>query len=284
MKIDVSVSIVSYNTKDLLARCIKSVLKNTKTINVEIIVIDNASIDGSCEMVEKKFPKVKLIKNKENKYYGGANNQGLEAASGKYFLILNADTYFVDNSIKKIIDFMKKNKKVGAVEGLEVYTNGSMVITGSLFSSPLIDFYELSFIGKRFKDQKLIDGYRLTSYGRDDTFEVDVGCDAFLCVRTDILRKIKGYDEKLLLFYTENDLCLRIKKKGYKIVHLGRAKVIHEVSFSTKKIGWRKLDIYYKDLLNYYIKNGNLGWGTALFLLLKAEELLLKMFRPDTVK
>src|SRR3972149_5493828 len=107
---DVTISIVSYNTKDLLERCLRSIFRYTKGISFEVIVIDNASSDGPGEMVEQKFKKVRLIKNESNKYYTGANNQALKKARGKYFLILNADTYFVDNSIKKIFDYMGENK------------------------------------------------------------------------------------------------------------------------------------------------------------------------------
>ncbi len=283
MKEDVSISIVSYNTKKLLARCLRSIYQKTKGIKFEIIVIDNNSSDGSSSMLKKDFPKVKLIENKQNNFYAGANNQALQIAGGKYFLILNADTFFVDNSIKKINDYMEKNRKVGAVEGLEIYTSGQNVDTGSLFSTPEIDFYELSLIGKRLRKQKMVSDYRISNKDRSEDFEVDVGCDAFLCVRTDILKKIGGYDNKLRLFYTENDLCLRIKKSGHKIFHLGKAKVIHEVSASTKKIGWRKLDIYYNDMLRYYVKNGYLLGGILLFILLKLEETVLKIFRPNMV-
>lgn len=281
---DVTISIVSYNTRDLLSRCLESIFKYTKELQFEIIVIDNNSADGTAEMVEQKFDSVKLIKNKTNKYYTVANNQALKIANGKYFLILNADTYFVNNSIKKIIGYMEKNQNVGAVEGLEVYKDGKLVPNGSKFSTPLIDFYELSFIGKRVKNKKMIDDYRIINKKRDETFDIDVGCDAFLCVRTDIMKKIGGYYTNLLLYYTENDLCLRIKKLKYKIVHLGSARVMHEVSASAKKIGWKKLDIYYKDLLTYYSKHGYNISGTFLFLLLKFEELFLKLFRPNIIR
>ena len=281
---DVTISIVSYNTKDLLERCLESIIKYTKDLRFEIIIVDNASSDGTAEMVEQKFKRVRLIKNKLNKYYTRANNQALKVAKGKCLLILNADTYFVDNSIKKIFDYMDKNKDIGTVEGLEVYEDGRLVPNGSKFSTPLLDFYELSLIGKRFKNKKMLDDYRITGKKRDQTFDIDVGCDAFLCVRTDILRKIGGYDTHFLLYYTENDLCLRIKNYGYKIVHLGSARVMHEVSASAKKIGWRKFDIFYRDLLTYYIKHGYKISGTLLFILLKFEEVLLKLFKPSTIK
>lgn len=280
---DVSIAIVSYNTKDFLERCLKSTFKYTKNIKFEVIVVDNASSDKSAELVIKKFPHVKLIKNKKNNYFSKANNQALRAARGRYFLLLAPDAYFIDNSVKKFVDYMDKNKKIGAVDGLELSEDKKIVITGFRFSTPLLDFYELSFIGKRIADKKALNKFRIKNRSRKDEFPIDVGCDAFLCIRTDLMKRIKGYDEKFLLFYTENDLCLRIKNEGYEIMHYPKAILIHKFSVSTKKMGWEKFDIYYKDLLNYYLKNGYKISGLFLYVLLTIEKYLLKIFRPNTI-
>lgn len=279
--VDISISIVSYNTKDLLRKCLTSIINKVKGISFEIIVVDNASTDGTVEMIEKRFLNVKLIKNKKNNFFAKANNQALAIAKGKYFLILNSDTYFIDNSVKKLVTYMEEAQDVGAVEGLELYGKRKIIPTGSGFSSPLIDFYELSILGKRIANIRLLDKYRLKNKDRKKTFFVDVACDAFLCSRTNLLNKIKGYDEHLLLYYTENDLCLRIKKEGFSIVHLGNAKIIHKVSSSVRKIGFKKLDIYYSDMLYFYKKHDFVLSGYALYFLLKVEEYLLKIFRPN---
>lgn len=274
---DLSISIVSYNNCGLLKRCVASILKNTKGLKFEIIVIDNASTDGTLEMLSKNFPSVKVIENKKNLFFAEANNQALKLAKGKYFLLLNSDTYFADNSIKTMVNYLIKNKTVGAVEGLEIYENGEILKTGSMQSSALIDFYELSLIGKRLSKREIVDDFRLSNLDRRKEFDVGVGCDAFLMIRKDLMTKIGGYDENFKLFYTENDLCLKIKNAGYKVMHLGSAKVIHRVSASTEKLGWNKNDIYYQDLWRYYRKNGEPLRGTILFLLLKFEEAILKI-------
>ncbi len=278
--IDVTISIVSYNTKEYTTRCIESIKKYTRNVAYEIIVVDNASSDGTPSFLQKKFKDIKVIKNKKNNYYGGANNQAMQIAQGRYFLILNADTYFTDNSIKKTVDYMDQNMNVGALEGLEIYENGKLVPNGSMHVGPLLDFYELSFIGKHFKDMKKINAFRLSTKDRKSTFDIKVGCDAFLVVRTDLLKTIGGYDEKLLLYYTENDLCMRIIEKGYKIVHFGQAYVYHKMSVSANKLKWKKLDLYYRDLYFYYKKNGYVFFGTLLFLELHLEKMLLRLFRP----
>ena len=274
---DLSISIVAYNTEDLVKRCLLSIFKYTKGITFEVFVVDNGSKDKTVAMIKKEFPQVKLIANKENVFFARANNQALEKAKGQYFLILNSDTYFIDNSLKKMVDYMEKHADVGAVDGLEIYEDGHFMDSGSLFSTPLIDFFELSLIGKRIAPKKIINGYRIAGKDRKGTFPIDVGCDAFLMVRKNILDQIDGYDDKFLLYYTENDLCLRIKKIGKQIMHYGDAKVMHKVSASVNTLGWKKTDYYYKDLLWYYRKNGFPITGTALFCLLKFEEMLLKV-------
>lgn len=274
---DLTISIVSYNTNVLLKRCITSIYRYTKGVNFEIIVADNASTDGTVSMIKKEFPKVKVIANKQNAFFAKANNQAIKIAKGKYVLILNADTYLVDNSFKKMFEFMENHPDVGACDGLEHYEDGRVLDTGSKFTTPLIDFYALSLIGKRVENKQLMNAYRLTGKDRKKTFEIDVGCDAFLMVRSEILKNINGYDENLLLFYTENDLCLRIKQVGFKIYHFGESKIMHAVSASTNKLGWKKMDIYYRDLLTYYKKNGYAFTGTSLFYLLTCEKILLQI-------
>lgn len=275
---DVSISIVNYNTRDLLKRCLSSIFKHTRDIKFEIIVVDNASSDDSVAMIKQEFRSVKIISNHDNIFFTRANNQALKKASGRYFLILNSDTYFVDNSLKKMVDYMDLHKNIGACEGLEIEEDRSLIPNGSKLSTPLIDFYELSIIGKWMRNEKMLDSYRLRKLRRDTIFEIDVGCDAFLMVRIDLMKKLNGYDEQFLLYYTENDLCLRIKRLGYKIIHLGNAKVVHRLSSSVNKIGFfKKADIYYNDLFKYYWKHNYKFSGFLLFTLLKAEEFILRL-------
>lgn len=280
-KIDVSIVIVSYNTKDLLVKCITSIFEFCKDVNFEIIVVDNNSSDGSVGTILKSFPKAIVVKNKKNCFFSKANNQGINRSKGKYILFFAPDAYFSNkSSLKNMVRYMENNTKIGACEGLEIYNDKKIVPNGSLHVRPLLDFYELSFVGKRLKNKKIIDKFRITSKKRTETFSIQVGCDAFLLARADVLRKINGFDEKLLLYYTENDLCKRIEDQGYRIMHYGKAKVFHAISVSTNTLKWKKLDIYYSDLLQYYMKHGFFISGFLLFLLLKVEQNVLRVMRP----
>lgn len=278
--IQVSILIVSYNTKDLLIKCIKSIEKHVRGVTYEVIVVDNASTDKSADNIKKQFPWVNVIKNKHNTFFTKANNQAFKLSSGKYVLFLAPDAWFVDNAVYKMVSYLQKNPRIGACEGLEIYENGNLVPNGSRDCSPLIDFYELSILGKRLKNKKSIKWYRYQGKDRKLSFNIEVGCDAFIMIRREVFEKVRGFDEKLLMYYTENDLCLRIRKEGYKIMHLGFAQAHHKVTAVANTLKWKKLDIYYSDLLTYYKKHGFLISGISLFILLKFEQLLLRLFRP----
>jgi len=278
---DVTIAIVSYNTKMLLKRCLDSIVKHTKDISYEIIVVDNRSTDGSLEMLKQRGKEIKVIANRQNNYFAKANNQAFKKTKSRYFLILNPDTYFTDNSVKSLVDYMDTHPEVGIAEGVEYYENGDILTTGSLAASPLIDFFELSVIGKRLAPEGKIKAFRYDHISRKRTFEIESACGAFMIIRTELYRKLHGFDENLLLYYTDNDLCVRTLKEGYKIMHYAGASVVHAVSSSTNKIGWKKLDIYYQDLLTYHRKNGQPVFGLLLAMLLRLEKKALQIFRPQ---
>ncbi len=277
---DLTISIVSYNTKDLLISCIESAYRNLSGFEYEIIVVDNNSKDNSANIVEEKFPKVKIIRNKENLFFSRAHNQALKIASGRYFLILNSDTYFIDGSLINMIDFLDNSPQIGASEGIQEFPDGAILSTCSMHSSPINDIIELTVLKKIFKDSPRLTKYRLADWDRKSNREVDVACDAFLLVRTELLRSVGGYDETLKLYYTENDLCMRIQKQGCKVFHFADARVIHHVSASANKEGYKKISaIYKKDLLNYYRKTWSRFISLFMYCTLTIDSIMRDIWR-----
>lgn len=264
-----TISIVSYNTKDLLRRCLASINKFTKNLNFEIIVVDNASTDGSAQMVTKDFPSVKLIRNRTNRWYTGANNQALRLAQGKYFLILNSDTYLKSNAFKKLVDCLNHHPSVGAVEPLQRYEDGQIALTGSQHNRIGSDLIALTGLHRLIK-------LKAQSKNRKLTYPTEVISDGAMLVRTRLFREIGGYDPRFKLYYTENDLCLRIQAKKFTTVHLGSAQLSHTVSASTNKSGWKTISqIYSRDALAYYLKYGSPISAWFLFLCLQFNNLLI---------
>jgi GT2 family glycosyltransferase len=193
---DLTISIASYNTKDLLRRCLTSIFKFTRKLNFKVIVVDNASSDGSAAMVKREFPRAKIIRNRVNRWYTGANNQALKLARGRYFLILNSDIFLTTNAFKTMVNYLDRHPQIGAIEPLQLYQDGRIAPTGSRHNTPLADFFELTWLGRKLARQKLLNHFRLVRHNRRHTWPAPVICDAALMTRTDLIKKIGGYDQK----------------------------------------------------------------------------------------
>src|SRR5258708_7348051 len=131
-KLKVTISIVSYNTKDKTLRCLKSIYQHTSGINFEVIVVDNNSQDGTAEAIRKQFKQVKLIASQTNLWHSGGHNLSFSKTTAPYFYILNSDVFFTNNSIKSTIDYLDSHPDVGAVEPCEVNDQGEVVPNGSM--------------------------------------------------------------------------------------------------------------------------------------------------------
>ena len=227
---DLSIIIVNWNTKDYLEQCLQSIFERTKGIEYEVFVVDNASTDGSAQMVKEKFHQVKLIENKKNVGFARANNQGMKKSSGKYILLLNSDTKIIGNALEKTIEFMNKNSEV-AVVGCRLL-NLDMSIQKSIGNFPgigqtildatLIGAPYRKFINQRIKHLK-------------DPIEVDCVAGAFLLTRRKAVEKVGFLDEDYFIYSEDIDWCYRLKRKAGKIFYFPNAEVIHYGGESMKQ-------------------------------------------------
>ena len=253
---DLTISIVSYNTSIYLARCLESIYANTKSSAVEVIVVDNASRDGSVDIVRQRFSQVSLIANKSNRYLSAAHNQALAIAQGRYFLILNSDTEVPAGTLARLVEFLDDNPAVGAVGCREVNPQGVTHPTGSTFSSPWLEMLERTALATVYRLRGPDLRYRMTDWDRSSSRDLDVITDCFIMVRCELLVQLGGYDERFLLYYTENDLCLRIWQSGYRVHFLSDCHYIHHGQRSTVQIGTDGYNrIYEQDMINYYRKH-----------------------------
>lgn len=233
---DLSVIIVNWNTKKLLEDCLSSTYKFTKDISFEVIVVDNASKDDSPQMVAKKFPEVKVIKNKQNLGFTKANNQGIKAAKGEYIMLLNSDAYLIENSFKKLIDFAKSQKSNVIVAPLLL--NEDQTIQQSLGFFPNLPqiFYWMSFI------DDLPFGQFFKPYHVDhDSFyrrqrEVDWATGAAILIPREAIKKAGGLNEQIFMYGEDVEWCFRLKKEGFKIILFPHAKIVHIGRGSSQKI------------------------------------------------
>lgn len=222
---DLSVIILNYNTKDLLRDCLKSVISDKR---IEIIVVDNASTDGSAEMVKKEFPQVKLIVSKKNLGFAAGNNLGIPQAKGRYVLFLNPDTIVMPNTFKEMIKFMDKHPKVSAATCRIELPSGKLdQACHRGFPTPWNAFCHFFGLEKIFPKSRLFAGYSLSYLPLDKIHEIDSGVGAFLMVRRKAGEEINWWDEDYYWYGEDLDFCYRLKQKGWQIMFVPTVKIIH---------------------------------------------------------
>lgn len=252
---DLSIIIISYNTKDLLLDCIKSVIKTTKNISYEIIVVDNGSSDGTQEIIKKKYshkfvsgtnntsingevsvphirdnshgPTIKLIENQTNLGFSKANNIGIKEAKGRYILFLNSDTVVHNDTLEQMVQFMEKNKETGAATCRVELPNGKLDDASHRgFPTPWNAFCHFSGLSK-FLKIKFTNGYSMTYLNLSKVHEVDACCGAFMMVRREAGNQVKWWDEDYFWYGDDLDLCYRLKEKGWKIFFVPYVSILH---------------------------------------------------------
>jgi GT2 family glycosyltransferase len=221
---NVSIIIVSYNTKALLKQCLLSVFEKTRDIAFEVIVVDNSSHDGSPQMVREEFPNVMLVES-ENKGFGHANNVGAKYAKGKYLFLLNPDTIVLNNAVKILFDFIDNHPKVGICGGNLFGADDKKPATSYHMFLPSI-LLELDIFFARILKKLL--------YGKNASFnhtprpkKVGYIIGADLMIRTDLFLCLNGFDTDFFVYYEETELTFRVKKAGHEVFSVPQAEIIH---------------------------------------------------------
>ncbi|MEK7581078.1 MAG: glycosyltransferase family 2 protein [Patescibacteria group bacterium] len=225
---DISVIIVSYNTRQLLSHCLNSIEEAKQNLKIEIFVVDNNSHDKTTQMVKKDFRLVKLIANRENLGFSKANNIALKKARGKYILILNPDTTIDKNTLGTMFSYMEENTNVAMSTCRVQLINGQLdADCRRRFPTPWRAFTHFSKLSKIFPGTKLFDSYRYGDIDRNSEHEIEACVGAFMFIRTKVLEKIGYFDEDYFFYGEDLDLCYRFKMAGEKIFYTPRTKIIH---------------------------------------------------------
>ncbi|MGE5680354.1 MAG: glycosyltransferase family 2 protein [Bacillota bacterium] len=238
---DCSIIIVNYKYYRLINDCIDSVIKYTSGVSYEIIVVDNSSEGSDIDRLKEKYSScVQIIKNKENLGFARANNQGLSVAKGKYILLLNNDTLFLENSLRKIIDF-SESKENNLVVGCKIL-NADMTRQVSVweFDNFLNSLSEILFIYKLFPKSRLLNRFYGNYVEISEPAEVDAVKGCFLFCRRDVAEKLQGLDERFYFYMEETDFCYRLKAMGGKVYYFPGTEIVHLDGSSTKSIQWFK--------------------------------------------
>jgi len=230
ISIDLSIIIVNFNTIQLLRECLASLQKADRgKFLFEIIVIDNASIDGSMDMVRAEFPSTKIIQNKDNVGFGKANNIGMKQAKGRYLLLLNSDTEVNEDCLLTMVKFMDANPHVGLSTCKLLLANGNIdPACHRGFPTPWAAFTYFSGLERLFPKTKIFSGYHLWYKGVSTIHEIDSPSGAFFLFPREVVEKVGGFDEEYFMYGEDLDLAFRIKQAGYTIMYNPAVITLHK--------------------------------------------------------
>ncbi len=264
-KIDVSICIVNWNTKELLQKCIKSINEKTHGLTYEIIIVDNNSSDDSVLMLKRDHPECLLIESKKNLGFAKGNNEAAKKASGKYILYLNPDTELRTNAIYGMFLFLEKNADFGAVGCTLVTSDEQIQFTcARAFPTPFNQFSFLAMLNRLFPRSRYFSASDMNYWDHADSREIECLSGACMLARKHIIDTQNGFDENIFMYAEDVDLCYRIRKEGWKIYYLAAESIFHHEGASSKK----KQNKYFSALMqrdsNYYYFTKHFGSLKAL--------------------
>jgi len=234
---DVAIVIVSFRTRDLLRECLRSLEERSQGIKTEVIVVDNASEDGSAEMVAREFPRVLLIRSEVNTGFAGANNLAFPHVTARYVVLLNSDAFLGERALERAIAHMDREETAGAGGGLLVGRDGAWQPSARQFPSLLNDFFSLSGLAARFPQSKLFGRADRTWADPQVAADVDWVPGAFTIVRRAALEQAGYFDERFFLYYEEVDLCKRLRDAGYRVRYWPDVVITHWGGESSRTVG-----------------------------------------------
>lgn len=259
-----SVIIVNYNVKYFLEQCLLSVIRACQGINSEIIVVDNASSDGSTDLIRSRFPTVKLTANTENVGFAKANNQGIREAQGEFVLLLNPDTLVAEDTFTKCLAFMDAHPDAGAL-GVRMIDGTGRFLPESKrgLPTPAVSFFKVFGLSKLFPRSRVFNRYHLGYLSENETQPVDVLAGAFMMIRSKVLEEIGPLDERFFMYGEDIDLSYRITQAGYKNYYFPETTIIHYKGESTKKGSLNYVRMFYQAMILFAEKHFSKGRARA---------------------
>ena len=247
------VCIVSWRTRELLRACLRTVAGQREVARV--IVVDNASGDGTVEMVRAEFPAVHLIANEENRGYAAANNQAIRAGGAPFVFLLNPDTAAGQGALAALLREMMDDPKVGAVAPQLVLPDGSVERSCRSFPEPAAVLYDAVGLSRLFPSSPVFGRYRMTYWDHKSRREVDQPMASALALRRAALDEVGLFDESFPLYFNDVDLCYRMRQAGWKIVFQPAAQVVHHHGGSTFQARPRAVLESHRSLIRFYRKH-----------------------------
>jgi N-acetylglucosaminyl-diphospho-decaprenol L-rhamnosyltransferase len=262
--LDISIVIINWNTKELLARCLQLVLKAGEGLESEVLVVDNASTDGSAAMVQKRFPQVHLIENQENVGFARANNQVIGSSQGQYVLLLNSDTEIHPGALETLVEFMEVHPQAGGCGPRLLNPDGSLQSSCHPMLTPWREFWRLMFLDRLWRRAT----YVQERWDQETPRRVEVIKGACLLLRRAALNQVGLLDERYFMYTEEMDLCYRLSQAGWELWWVPRAVVRHYGQASAKQMAEAMYVQLYRSKVQFHRKYGSNRRARAFKILL----------------
>ncbi len=254
------ICIVSWRARDLLRACLRSVLGQPEV--ADTVVVDNASADGTVEMLRSEFPAVRRIVNEENRSFAAGNNQAIRATQSPFVLLLNPDTEVQPGALRALLDVFAEEPRAGAAGAQLILPDGSVQRSCRSFPEPATLLYDAFGLARLFPRSRTFGRYRLTYWDYDTRREVDQPMASALALRRAALDEVGLFDEDFPLYFNDVDLCWRLHQAGWRVLFEPTARVRHHHGQSTRQVRPAALLDSHRGLIRYYRKHyrGRIGW------------------------
>lgn len=250
-----SVIIVNYKVKHYLEQCLRSVAEASKGIAVEVIVVDNASGDGSAEYLRERFPGVTIIASEENLGFARANNLAIRNSHGEYILLLNPDTIVAENTFTDFIGLMERHPDAGGCGAYMLHTNGSFAPESRRgLPTPFVAFCKMSGLASLFPKSRTFGRYYMSYLDKNEENQIEIMSGAFMFLRREALDKAGLLDEDFFMYGEDIDLSYRILKAGYNNYFLP-SRILHYKGESTVKSSYRYVHTFYQAMELFFNKH-----------------------------
>jgi GT2 family glycosyltransferase len=251
----VSVLVVSYNVRELLLDTLQALFAS-RDVDLEVVVVDNASEDGSAEAVEERYPHVRVIRMRSNVGFGRANNAGFGECHGRFVLLLNPDVLAAPDCVARLADFLLVHSEAGAVGPKLTRPDGGLDLAARRsFPSPMVALYRILGLSRLFPNSRRFGRYNLSHVSPDQLQEIDAGTGACLMLRRAAIERVGFFDPDFFMYGEDLDLCYRIKEGGWKVYYLPSATAIHVKGAASRQYTQRMLWQFHSAMWTFHDKH-----------------------------
>ncbi|MCL5039658.1 MAG: glycosyltransferase family 2 protein [Firmicutes bacterium] len=249
---DADIIIVTYNSAGDIVRCLDSILRQETRYRYQVTVVDNASIDGTSEIIKLRFPEVRLLISDRNLGFAGANNLAVGQTYGQHVVFLNPDTEVKSGALDELLDFLRAHPEVGAVGPKLLNADGTLQLTGNTFPALRNLLFETLFLDRLFPKTRLFGAHKLSFWDRQQPGPVDWVMGACIALPRAVGDKVGWFKEDFFMYFEETDFCRRLRGSGYRVYYVPSAEVVHFGGAGFEAYSASKVVMWHRSLLRYF--------------------------------